>query len=242
MDALRDSDYSRNRKDEEIDGADRILVASSFSRSALRKHPNTELAVSAVPYGAPPPKVERCANKANGQPIEIVFAGRLSQSKGVADLIAALLLLDVDWHATIAGSMPQVVPTDLAAFIARKNVTYLGFVTHEVLLDTLSRAHVFVFPSLYEGFGMVLTEAMACGLPIISTPNTAAPDLITDGTEGFIVPIRDPDAIAERITRLAEDEDMRQSMAASALVLAERSPWSDYEAEIAGIVARELAL
>jgi len=61
---------------------------------------------------------------------------------------------------------------------------------------------VFVFPSLFEGFGLVLLEAMAMGLPVITTPHTAGPDLIREGMEGFIVPIRHSTAIAERLEQL----------------------------------------
>ncbi|WP_165915632.1 glycosyltransferase family 4 protein [Rhodovulum marinum] len=241
MDGLIDSDQHRKRKDRELHLSDRILVASSFSRSALGRYLGMEDVVTVVPYGAPSPRTDRVIRRGPGQPIRIFFAGRLSQSKGFADLVAALGRLDIDWQATIAGGLPREVPDALSAFLKRDNVEYLGFVTPDRLFGAMTQAHVFVFPSLYEGFGMVLTEAMACGLPIIATPHTAAPDLITDGREGFIVPIRDPDAIADRITRLAENEDLRQAMAQAALDLAARSPWSRYEEAVAAAVGKAVA-
>ena len=240
MDGLIDSDRLRNRKDQELDLSDHIMVASSFSRSALGNYLGTEETISVLPYGAPDPKTDQVAARAPGAPIRVFFAGRLSQSKGFADLVAGLGRLQVDWHATIAGGLPREVPDELSSFLGRDNVDYLGFVTPDQLFGAMTQAHVFVFPSLYEGFGMVLTEAMACGLPIIATPHTAAPDLIADGREGFIVPIRDPDAIADRITRLAENEGLRQTMAQAALDLAARSPWSRYEEAVAATISEAI--
>ncbi len=92
----------------------------------------------------------------------------------------------------------------------------------------MRRHHVFVFPSLFEGFGLVLSEAMACGLPVIATSHTAAPDLITNGHEGFIIPIRSPDAIAQRLTELSEDEDRRRNMGIRAIQRAQALTWTSY--------------
>jgi glycosyltransferase involved in cell wall biosynthesis len=96
---------------------------------------------------------------------------------------------------------------------------------------------VLVFPSLAEGFGLVITEALSRGLPVITTPHTGGPDFMVDGREGFIVPIRDPDAIAERLARLAEDRDLLAAMSEAALETAWRNSWQGYEERIVQIVA-----
>ncbi len=72
-------------------------------------------------------------------------------------------------------------------------------VPHASLNQYYSTDNVFVFPSLVEGFGLVLLEAMACSIPVITTPNTAGPDIITDGLERFIIPIRDIEALKEKL-------------------------------------------
>jgi len=236
MSGLRDSPEKLARKDAEIEQADKILVASSFTRDSVTDHFGTDLDIITIPYGCPAPIVLRPAERTHGEPIRLFYAGHLSQRKGLADLIDALGRLDVPYHITVAGAMPAHAPAALTDFLDGPECTYLGKVPHATLLEEMSRANVFVFPSIVEGFGMVLTEAMACGLPIIATPHTAAPDLITDGREGFIVPIRDPDAIADRITLLAEDEDLRQAMAGAALDLAARSPWTRYEEAVAAVI------
>jgi glycosyltransferase involved in cell wall biosynthesis len=92
-----------------------------------------------------------------------------------------------------------------------------------------------VFPSLVEGFGLTALEAMACGLPVILSSNTFAEDVITDGVEGFIVPIRDSAAIAERLRLLAADPELRARMGAAARRTAEQHSWTRYGRQIVGI-------
>jgi glycosyltransferase involved in cell wall biosynthesis len=100
---------------------------------------------------------------------------------------------------------------------------------------------VFVFPSLFEGFGLVLLEAMAMGLPIITTSHTAGPDLIEEGREGFIVPIRDANAIADRLARLHADRTLRDEMSSNARRRAAEFTWEDYGAKLSACVQTALA-
>ena len=83
---------------------------------------------------------------------------------------------------------------------------------------------------------MVLLEAMAAGLPVITTPHTAGPDIMTNGREGFIVPIRSAEAIAEHIAALTNDEDRRYEMAEAALSRATASSWRGYEESISALL------
>jgi glycosyltransferase involved in cell wall biosynthesis len=104
----------------------------------------------------------------------------------------------------------------------------------------MSAHDVFVFPSLFEGFGLVLLEAMARGLPIITTPNTAGPDLITDGVEGFIVPIRSASAIVEKLDLLRREPERRATMSESARTRAQEFTWQQYGHTLAGCVSSAL--
>jgi glycosyltransferase involved in cell wall biosynthesis len=83
--------------------------------------------------------------------------------------------------------------------------------------DLYSQASVLVLPSVEEGLALVMGQAMACGVPVIATTNTGAGDLITDGRDGFIVPVRDPVAIQERLEYLASHPDARAAMGSAAL-------------------------
>jgi glycosyltransferase involved in cell wall biosynthesis len=81
----------------------------------------------------------------------------------------------------------------------------------------MSMSHVMVLPSVEEGLAYVQGQAMACGCPVVATEHTGARDLFTDGKEGFIVPIRNPNAIAKRLQSLADSPDTRMSMSEAAL-------------------------
>jgi glycosyltransferase involved in cell wall biosynthesis len=240
MEGITDSAQKRQRKDDEIGLAERVVVASSFTRQSLEAHFGTELPIVVTPYGSPAPMVDRPAERAPGEPLRLLYAGHLSQRKGIAYLIAALARLEVPWRLTLAGPRPAAAPAELDAFLGDPRCTWLGAVPHRTLLEAMTQAHVFVFPSIVEGFGLVLTEAMAAGLPLVTTPHTGAPDIITDGEEGYILPIRDIDAIAATLTRLHEDEMLRRQMATAALANAARSGWERYEARIATLLEEAL--
>lgn len=229
INGLRDSASKLARKDEELEHADLILVASSFTKKSLTEHFGDRYSVIVTSYGAPAPRMMRPRARDRSEPLHIMYAGHMDQRKGFSYLVSALNKLEIPWRATLAGRPHPNAPVKLAAFFEQQNVEFLGHVPQRTLLEAMSRAHVFVFPSLVEGFGMVLTEAMSAGLPIITTAHTAAPDLIENGREGYIVPIRDSDAIAERLVELYEDESMRERMALAALTLVANRSWLDYE-------------
>jgi glycosyltransferase involved in cell wall biosynthesis len=81
----------------------------------------------------------------------------------------------------------------------------------------MSSSHVLVLPSVEEGFGLVMAQAMACGCPVIASSATGAEHLFSDNEAGFIVAPRDTDALADRLQQLADDTALRQRMSAAAL-------------------------
>jgi alpha-maltose-1-phosphate synthase len=93
----------------------------------------------------------------------------------------------------------------------------------------MSSSHVMVLPSVEEGLALVQAQAMACGCPLISSTNTGGEDLFTDGVEGFVVPIRSPEAIAARLQQLADDAALQQRMSEAALARVHQiGGWSQY--------------
>lgn len=241
MEGLRDSLAKRERKDQEISLADRIVVPSSFVRLSVEEYLGNGVKIVVAPFGAPRLGVHRPIERPKGEPLRLIFVGQLNQRKGVAYLIDALQELEIPWHLTLAGRLPSFIPKSLASLLDDKRCHWLGHVPHSTLLEYMRRAHLFVFPSIVEGLALVLFEAMSSGLPIVATPNSGAPDIMTDGKEGFIVPIRNPRVIAERITELYEDEVRRQTMATAAIRRAATSDWKSYENQIAELVGDVIA-
>jgi starch synthase len=104
-----------------------------------------------------------------------------------------------------------------------------GFVPPDQLAATYSQGSVLVLPSIEEGLARVQAQAMACGVPVIATPNTGAEDLFDDGREGFIVPIRDPRALGERLEWMLAHPDARREMGEAARRrVGSLSGWSAY--------------
>jgi len=241
MEGLTDSPAKLARKDEEIALADRILVPSSFVRSSVIQGASASTTIEVLSWGAPSAINAPTASHRPGEPINVLFAGTLTQRKGVKYLIDAFRRLSIPWNLTVAGQSAGEIPNELKDFLDDPRCRWLGHIPHQSLLEEMRRSHVFLLPSIVEGMALVLTEAMAQGLPIIATPNSGATDIVTDRETGFIIPIRDPDIIAQRLTELYEDEDRRDAMAEAALTRATAASWRRYEDRVARLFDEILA-
>jgi glycosyltransferase involved in cell wall biosynthesis len=96
---------------------------------------------------------------------------------------------------------------------------------------------VFVFPSLFEGFGLVITEAMSQGVPVITTNRTAGPDLIDDGVDGWIVPTASSIAIKEVLLKILNNPELIKNVGFAAQNKAQTRPWSVYGQEMADAIS-----
>jgi glycosyltransferase involved in cell wall biosynthesis len=101
-------------------------------------------------------------------------------------------------------------------------VRFLGFIPEPQVGKYLALADVFVFTSIFETFGIVATQAMAAGLPVIATRNSAIPEVVEDGVTGLLSPPLDAEAVARNIALLLNDEELRQRMGRQALERAKR--------------------
>src|SRR5260370_28382511 len=120
---------------------------------------------------------------------------------------------------------------------------YVGAVARSELHKHYSQASVLVLPSIQEGLALVQAQAMACGVPVIASDNTGAADLFTDGVEGFIVPIRDADAIREKILMLYENPATRERMGEAALARVRKiGGWDEYGDRAAEFYRAALAM
>ena len=129
-------------------------------------------------------------------------------------------------------TVPDCPPLEAAVRAHR----WIPSLPHAALLDEMTRQDVLVFPSLFEGFGLVILEAMSRGLPVIASTHTAAPDLFSaDGAEGFLVPIRSAAAIAEKLELLHRDRVRLSAMSQAALDRAGTLRWADYHRGVCGV-------
>ena len=172
--------------------------------------------IKKVPYGSDLSRFAKVAEPATDS-FDVLFAGQISFRKGIPYLLDAFAKFRHPKKTlTVVGS---VLP-EIARYLQGKSfdrVEFIGAQPQPRLKELMSRSHVMVLPSVEEGLALVQGEAMACGCPLISSENTGAEDLFDDGREGFIVPIRDPASITDRLERLAQDPGLRDAMSARAL-------------------------
>ncbi len=236
----RDSAAKTERKDAELALAEVVFVASSYTRRTLSEASDFKGTVVVVPYGAPAlPAVAPSSPPLPAKQLRVLFVGSLGQRKGLSYLFAACRQVQSAVTLTVIGQKPQEPCPALDRELA--GARWIASCPHSQILAEMAAHDVFVFPSLFEGFGLVLLEALAAGLPIITTPHTAGPDLIQEGVDGFIVPIRDSTAIAERLELLHRDPARRAEMSRQARRRAREFTWASYEATLAACVRQALA-
>lgn len=237
----QDSAAKTARKDEELALADLVLVASSFTLRTLEEAPAFSGTVVLLPYGAPAPAAVTAmpARPRNSTRLRVLYVGSLGQRKGISYLFRAIEELAGAVELTVIGTKPMAACPPLDAALAR--VRWIPSCSHTEVLAEMAAHDVFVFPSLFEGFGLVLLEAMAMGLPVITTPHTAGPDLIDNGVEGFIVPIRSAPALVERLDFLRREPGVRAEMSERARFRAQQFTWANYESSLAACVGTALA-
>ncbi len=235
--SIHDPAWKLERKEQEVKLADHIFVASSVTKQSLLEIGVKPEKISVIPYGAPvesfqpQPKTDDC--------FRTLFVGRVSPRKGVHYLLQAWQELKLpDAELVLVGS--SLFPTgwlEKYKHICR----HISSVPHLLLNNYYSSANILVFPSLVEGFGLVILEAMACGIPVITTPNTGGPDILTDGVEGFIVPIRDVQALKEKLEWCYSHPQELAEMGRAARRKAEQLNWSLYRQELACKIKEILA-
>jgi D-inositol-3-phosphate glycosyltransferase len=174
----------------------------------------------------------------------ILFVGRIEPLKGIDTLLRAMAIVVKDfprWTDEIcvcivggdASEKPEAINAEMERLQALREelgisdlVTFLGAQAQDTLPSYYSAADVVVMPSHYESFGMVALEAMACGTPVIASKVGGLSFTVQDGITGFHVPERDPEALAEKITLLLKDHDLRSRLSAQAVQWVQCYSWS----------------
>lgn len=200
-----------------VEDATFIVTISDYNRALLQPLAGTATPVYVIHCGVSLPDA-LLADVPSGR--EIVCVARLEEKKGHQYLIAACGLLrqrGVDLHCTIVGGGPEMDSLQTQAFAAGLDgvVEFVGPQTSERVQQFLANATAFVLPSIVtksgnaEGIPVALMEAMAVGVPVISTTTTGIPELVVDGETGLLVPPRDVAALADAIERMLDDAGLR---------------------------------
>jgi glycosyltransferase involved in cell wall biosynthesis len=228
LQATRDSAAKLERKAKELRMADLVICPSRQVQESLPAG-----TVSCVAeYG--------CAASAATRPVRhstrlrVLFVGTMTQRKGLADLFTAMKRLDRSDIELIVLGTPLLPLT----FYRQEYPGFRYEATRptEQVRELMLSCDVLVLPSIVEGRAMVQMEALSCGLPIVVTPNAGAEDLVEPGRTGFLIPIRAPEALAERIGWIADHREWIDDMRPSILEKARQSSWQRYSNKILSVV------
>jgi glycosyltransferase involved in cell wall biosynthesis len=186
--------------------------------------------VNVMPYYADLTTFKRIGRKQFGDPPRFLYAGKLVERKGVDILIAAarsLLQRGAAFHLTVTGDGPLRNELSELRNTYPDNIEYLGFKEIEEMPEVFGRADVLLCPSRYDGWGMVVPEAMASGMPVIASSDTgAALEMVSPGVDGWIVHSGSVDALVTAIDGAIDSADSIPAMSEKA-----RAAASGYDAE-----------
>lgn len=227
------SDDTVRKQTTELALADRIIVASTFAKRTLGDFGIAPGKVSITPYGAPAPLAYPPAAVRPGARLKVMFIGALTQQKGLSyffealNLAASSVALDV---TVIGGDYANGRNPTLNAEL--KKVQWFSSASHDQVIRHLQEADVLVLPSLAEAFGLVVGEALSTGTAVIVSQNCGAADLVVEGVNGYVVPIRSAEAIASRLVELASDRQKLATLKHNALLSAGGTTWDSYAREV----------
>ena len=225
MSMLRDSPEKQARKTREAQLADVIICPSRFVYDSIPSKLRETRRCVVVEFGSPA-RVRLPEFRPAEKKIRVLFAGSMTQRKGLADLFAAMKLVRRDdFELVVMGSLMAPLEFYRKQFV---DFVYEPPRPHEKVLELMETCDVLAMPSIVEGRALVQQEAMSRGVILIATVNAGAEDLVEDGTAGFLVPIRSPEAIAEKLTWIADHRAVLPDMKRAAYEKAVALTWKSY--------------
>jgi len=202
----------------------RIIAVSHFTAGQVEKFLGVDPGrIRVIHHGVDPPSEPPAT--AHREKI-ILFVGALQRRKNIVRLVEALEQLPRGWRLALAGSHgfgAEEIRARIEASPRRSDIQPLGYVTNLVLSDLYRRASIFAFPSLDEGFGMPLLDAMANGVPVLTSNVSAMPEVAGDAA--LLVDPLDTDAIASGLSKLIDDSDLRARLTQTGLARAKEFTW-----------------
>jgi glycosyltransferase involved in cell wall biosynthesis len=228
----------KRRYEAEIAEADLILTLSSIHKRSFEEVGVTSRKLAVTPLGVDAELFQPAESTRTDRPFRVLFVGQLNQRKGLSYLIEAFDQAAIPGSELVlagGGNTPRPIN-------GRSDIRIMAHRPRHDLPSVYRQADCFVLPSLIEGFALTALEAMACGLPVILSDHTFGTDVVEDGVSGFVVPAGDSVAIAERLTVLWADADLRHRMARAARETALDYSWQEYGRRVAATLSLRLGL
>jgi glycosyltransferase involved in cell wall biosynthesis len=227
------------RRDREIALADVIVTNSSLTAQSHVDNGADRSKIVTVPLAAPPPigGIDRRSEPAG--PLRVIWAGPFSIGKGAHYFLEAWRQFASSPHVAAEVFGAITIPDRLLRQVP-SGIEFLGSRPQPELFAAFRQADVLIFPTLSDGFGMVVTEAFANGLPVITTERAGAADLVEHGKNGLIIRAGDSRAIADALQWCLDNRERLSDMRFAALETARRWQWPDYRRALISAVGAAL--
>jgi glycosyltransferase involved in cell wall biosynthesis len=232
-------------KDREVSLADCIFTASSLAAKSYAANTYSRKCVKTIWLGVDvdrfKPRWQSQLNKPLCQPFNFIFVGSATAKKGfdlALDGLETLLSEGLSVQLLVVGRVDQRLLSGRKRL--RENIREYGTISHSELASVLTSAHCLLLPSRFDSFGMVVTEAMASGVPVIVSDMVGAQELVEEGRNGFVVPVGNVNALVRRMRWCVLNPDAIQKMSFAARATGEQMSWARYRRRFTAAVQEVL--
>lgn len=240
---ITDNPWLIENEEAEANEANLITVPSNFVRNTFINTGTNPNKIRVVPYGVNLSEFYKVGNP-DDNTFRILFVGNFSIRKGAPYLLEAFKRFKhPKKELVVVGSISIELKTMISNYMSL-NIKFIGTVPRQEVKKYMSNSHVMVIPSLEEGLALVQAQALACGCPVIATPNTGSENLFSDGVEGLIVEPCNVQLLVDSFTSLSDNPDLRKTMGENALLkVKELGGWKTYGQQITQVAkeAKDLA-
>ena len=216
----------------EYDLADYIFVPSFFSKKTFIQNGVNESKILQVHYGTDLDEFYRTDN--NPKDFTIISVGQISVRKGSIYLLKAFEDLNLENSKLImVGNVENDFRSHLKPFLSNPKIIFKNHVKQKKLTNLYNNSHLFVTTSLEEGLAMVQPQAMACGLPVICTTNSGGSEIVDEGINGFVCPIRDIEYLKNKISFFYNNRDQLKNFSENSYKKARKDlSWDNYSQKV----------
>jgi glycosyltransferase involved in cell wall biosynthesis len=186
-----------------------LTAISHYSANHIKKELNLYQKIRVIYNGVDEAFFVPSQKKRETAPVHVLFSGNLIRRKGV------------HWLPSIADNLKKRIEIHYTSGLKKrflgfknKNITHLGQLPYKAMPEVYQQHDILIAPTIREGFGLAIAEAMSCGLPVVASNCSAIPELIDEGKGGFLCPVGDVKAFAEKINLLADSPKLRREMGA----------------------------
>jgi len=230
LESTREPEEKLFRKEEELRIADRITCPSQFVLDSIPLEIRQKTPCIISQFGSPSCEPVDLKHPHKNDSLKLLFVGSMSQRKGLADLFETMKLLKGEpISLSILGQPSMPVEFYRKQF---SKFAYFPPCSNQKVREIMSTHDALVLPSIVEGRALVQQEALACGLPIIVTPNTGGEDLVEEGKTGHLIPIRSPEKIADAIRAMIENKNPKEEIRKMCQKKAIQYTWVNYAQNI----------